>query len=208
MFNSGKNVPRAICFDAFGTLVQIDKKRHPYRRVLDALSEPARKELAPQLMRKDFQFEEVLKIAKIGQDNPLYQSLLRDLAEEQSSINMRPKTANILSQILKENIPIGLCSNLATPYASPLLSALSKNVREALENTTVFSFEVGYQKPEPQIYQIVCDKFQLEPKDVLFVGDSIQNDVEGPAAFGMSSRSIHDFETDFVKASCADEDKA
>ena len=40
MFNKGKNVPRAICFDAFGTLVQIDNKRHPYRRVLNSLPEP------------------------------------------------------------------------------------------------------------------------------------------------------------------------
>jgi len=141
MFNKGENIPQAICFDAFGTLVQIDNKRHPYRRVLNSLPEPLRKQLAPQLMRKDFQFEEVLKIAKIGQDDPLRESLLKDLAEEQNSINVRPKIADILSQILKQNIPIGLCSNLATPYASPLLSVLSKNVREALEDTTVFSFE-------------------------------------------------------------------
>ncbi len=65
-----------------------------------------------------------------------------------------------------------------------------------------------YQKPEPQIYQIVCDKFQLEPKDVLFVGDSIQNDMEGPAAFGMSSISIHDFEADFNNTMHDDENKA
>ncbi len=131
MFNKGKNIPRAICFDAFGTLVQIDNKRHTYRRVLKSLSEPLRKQLAPQLMRKDFQFEEVLKIAKIGQDDPLRESLLKDLAEEQNSKNRRPETANIPSQILKQNIPIGLCSNLATPYASPLLSALSKKCKRS-----------------------------------------------------------------------------
>ncbi len=200
MFDKGQNNPRAICFDAFGTLVQINKKRHPYRRVLKSLSDPLRKELSTQLMRRDFQFEEVLKIAQIEKDGTLFQSTLKDLQEEQRSIAARPKTNSILIKLLELDFQLGICSNLTTPYASPLLSALPVEVRKAIQNTTVFSFEVGFVKPELQIYQHVCDSFQLEPKDILFVGDSIRNDVQGPAEFGMLSMSIHDFETQFHNA--------
>jgi putative hydrolase of the HAD superfamily len=47
------------------------------------------------------------------------------------------------------------------------------------------SEEAGSCKPDPGIYRWALTKAGCRPADVLFVGDSLGHDVEGPAAMGM-----------------------
>lgn len=53
----------------------------------------------------------------------------------------------------------------------------------------VFSYDVGSIKPEPEIYTHVLDQLSLDPGRVLFVGDTVQADIEGPRSVGF--RAIH-----------------
>ncbi|MFN2362914.1 MAG: HAD family hydrolase [Halarsenatibacteraceae bacterium] len=39
----------------------------------------------------------------------------------------------------------------------------------------IISGQVGYIKPEPEIYQLLLDKFELEPVETLFIDDSKEN---------------------------------
>ena len=47
------------------------------------------------------------------------------------------------------------------------------------------SARVGYRKPHPAIYAAALSLLDHDPSEVLFVGDSLPSDVEGPRAAGM-----------------------
>lgn len=54
----------------------------------------------------------------------------------------------------------------------------------------VGSFEVGYCKPEPEIFLETARRFGVEPEECLFVGDNIAADIRGAANVGMRSALI------------------
>jgi putative hydrolase of the HAD superfamily len=47
------------------------------------------------------------------------------------------------------------------------------------------SSSVGYAKPDPRVFEFVLNTRRLAPQNVLHVGDSISNDLEGAAAAGI-----------------------
>ena len=54
-----------------------------------------------------------------------------------------------------------------------------------LFEAVIISAEVGLRKPNPQIYQRMLTMLQLEPHEVLFVGDTPREDVLGPQRAAM-----------------------
>lgn len=82
-----------------------------------------------------------------------------------------------------------ICSNLASPYGLPVLTALPTPA-----DVNVFSYEVGAIKPEPSIYQHVIDRLDTQAAEVLFVGDTLAADVEGPRAFGFRAIEVSKLE--------------
>lgn len=58
---------------------------------------------------------------------------------------------------------------------------------------TVSSCELGYRKPHPRIYQEALDRLGLPGDEVVFVGDRVDADVEGPAALGMRTVLTHQY---------------
>jgi HAD superfamily hydrolase (TIGR01549 family) len=88
----------------------------------------------------------------------------------------------VVIQTLKENgFKVGLCSNLAQPYGQCLTSLLPEFDFRAL------SYELGLMKPMPEIYSAVCTGMNLEPSEILFVGDSKSCDYLGPVLAGMQA---------------------
>lgn len=49
----------------------------------------------------------------------------------------------------------------------------------------VGSYEVGFRKPEPQIFLEAARRFGVDPEDCVFVGDNIDADIRGAANVGM-----------------------
>ncbi len=54
-----------------------------------------------------------------------------------------------------------------------------------LFEAVIISAEVGLRKPNPKIYERMLEMLRLEPRDVLFVGDTPREDVLGPRQAGM-----------------------
>ncbi len=50
----------------------------------------------------------------------------------------------------------------------------------------VISGEVGIKKPSPEIFSIAIAETGLQPSEVAFVGDSIDDDMMGAAAAGLT----------------------
>lgn len=177
---------QAICFDAFGTLVEIEDKRRPFRTLLsgqptgyhaiDALTQP-------------LGLREVAKDLAIVIGEARLRELEVDLAAECASVRLRPGTQLLWAALRQADVRIGVCSNLAQPYAAPLLASLP-----GIPDALVLSFDVGFIKPQPEIFKLVCQRLGFAAEQILFVGDTLEADVLGPRAIGMSAMSIADFE--------------
>lgn len=68
-------------------------------------------------------------------------------------------------------------------YKTALLSNNSIELRNKLEDIgiinifdeVIISAEVGFQKPEPKIFQILFDKLRVKPNEVVFIDDTLRS---------------------------------
>ena len=51
----------------------------------------------------------------------------------------------------------------------------------------VISSEIGFRKPHPLFFQAVCQRLQLPARQILCVGDDVENDVRGAVSAGLSA---------------------
>ena len=183
----------AVCFDAFGTLVEILDKRRPYLTLLQRITEAERQMLQDRLMREPLTLEDC--VTALG-DRPEFLDITdirADLDAELASITLRPQSASIWSKLRANGVKIAICSNLAQPYGAPL-----KHVLPRTPAVSVMSYEPGHIKPEPEIYGRVIEALKLDAGRILFTGDTPRADVEGPRAAGMKSMLISEFEADMA----------
>ena len=54
-----------------------------------------------------------------------------------------------------------------------------------LMSVMVDSARVGFTKPDPRIFQVALTQLQLDPREAIFVGDSLSRDMEGAKRLGM-----------------------
>ena len=69
------------------------------------------------------------------------------------------------------------------PHVHSRLSALG--LRQYFD-AVVVSGEVGAKKPDPEIFTLALDKIGMAAEDVAFIGDSIEDDIVGAKAIGMT----------------------
>lgn len=180
---------RAICFDAFGTVVEITDKRRPFRTLLRSEAEAAAKRvLTHKIGLKDLSQEIAQTVGKAD-----LAGLEADLAAECASIRLRPGMETIWATLQRMGLDIAICSNLAEPYVRPLVDCLPYT-----PYTFVFSCEVGLMKPQREIYELVSSQLEIRLPQILFVGDSNEADVIGPMAAGALAMPIAEFETSFA----------
>jgi putative hydrolase of the HAD superfamily len=93
-----------------------------------------------------------------------------------------PETAEVLSELRRRNTQLVICSNWDWDLREAVLdSGLHDHVDEM-----VSSAWVGARKPHPHIYERTLELVEALPSEVLFVGDTWNCDVEGPAAVGLT----------------------
>lgn len=177
---------RAICFDGFGTLVEIRDKRRPFKALLDTSKPDA---VAVRALTSPMSLRDVARDLATKIDEARLVALEADLAAETASTRLRPGIDMIWQRLRRFGLKLGVCSNLAAPYGDALLDCLPDE-----PEAVVLSFEVGLMKPQPEIYQLVCDRLGVEPHQLLFVGDTMKADVEGPRKAGLFALHITEFE--------------
>ena len=180
----------AVCFDAFGTVVEITDKRGPYARLFRALPRDARMDLKHRLMREPLDLGAWCSQVNAEVSEDVLAGVFADIEAEVNSIRLYHGVAEFWQSLRQRGLKIGICSNLAKSYGAKLLQVLPDK-----PDTVVFSYEVGLQKPEPEIYQYVSQKTALPAGRILFVGDSARNDVRGPESAGMRGMEIKSFMT-------------
>ena len=81
----------------------------------------------------------------------------------------------------EKHLRIAVISNLATPYKSVYYNL----GLDQLVDFSVFSCEIGVTKPDPRIYEAALSLLEVDGKDTIMIGDSMQSDVIGPSACGI-----------------------
>ena len=173
---------KAIFFDAFGTLCEIREKRNPYKPILKAWPSGVA-DAYQALMTRDSSPAELASEA--GCTPETIQKMEEGIAAEIALMCLYPEVPTLLEAIKKRGLKWAIVSNLATPYAEPLLKLLP-----FAPDACAWSFSVGYRKPEGGIYRHVCKALGIEPSSVLMVGDSLENDYNTPRKLGMQARFL------------------
>jgi len=184
---------KAVCFDAFGTLVEIKDKRRSHAALLGLIDMPARDQLKHAIMREALTLGDCITQYVPNLAAKDAHRLKDDLAAELASIALRPHINEFWASLKAGGYKIALCSNLALSYGLPLLKTLPGG-----PDALILSYEAGYIKPEAQIYQHVCDKLSLPADAILFTGDTQSADIDGPIAFGMQAIHIDELIENFT----------
>lgn len=171
----------SVCFDAFGTLVEIGDPRRPFRKLGRLLGRGASNPMTTAMSLAEWAGGRI--------DAETLSFLEAELGSEVSSIAMRAGMAAFWKRLRRRCIRIGVCSNLAAPYGPPLRAALPD-----IPDAWVLSYEVGLAKPDPLIFAMVAERLGSPPDRILFVGDTPAHDVAPARLAGMSAMTIAEFE--------------
>lgn len=179
---------RFVLFDAFGTLLQIPKGRHPFRQIL---KEGIRQGRRPQpddlrqILTRNLSLTDAAELFGIKIRPEQMADIQGDLENDLNSITVFEDGLQAVERAQAAGIRVAVASNLAAPYADP--------VRRLYPTVDAygFSFAVGAMKPEPFLYRATCEMLGADTTDyfgdnsVVMIGDSPRCDRDGPKEVGM-----------------------
>ncbi len=193
---------KAVLFDVFGTLIDVstDDYLSPFSHVLLPLEleRADRRRAGRMLCTEPFptiqDYANRLEQMYPGKTIPA-SSLDAAIAELEQDLGRMVEVdgaCQLLSELKRSGLKLALVSNLASIYEQ----VIRRYSVDQAANATVYSFEVGYQKPEPQIYEIALQRLGVAAEETVMIGDDPVNDGEGPKAVGIRARVIQEGYTD------------
>ncbi len=95
-----------------------------------------------------------------------------------------PEVIEVLTGLQQAGVRMGIVSNTTNPgfmkdYERSLMGL------DPYFEFSIYSSEVPYRKPHPSIFHLALGRLNLNPADVLFVGDNLNADVMGAQNVGM-----------------------
>lgn len=176
---------KAIAFDCFGTLVEIQSPTLVYRDIISRSPKHLQPTAKQEVMTQPWNLAETVDQLGGAFARNEIDELQSRLAAELDSIACFPETVAVLAELRQRGYQIALCSNLALPYAAPVEALLGP-----LLDVKVWSYAAGAIKPDVRIYRSLCDALQLAPEQVLMVGDSQRADYMGARVAGLHARHL------------------
>ena len=203
---------KAILFDMFDTLMLIEKNHEFYSPSLlrmyrylneNGIDVPFDKfntvyiEVRDGLYAKaDLNWEEPhfnVRVAdtlkSLGFDytvsSPLVASATNEFCEEFMKFVSIDEEAEAVLRKLHSKYKLGIVSNFAIPECVVKLLKGSKIYE--LFDVVVVSGAVNKRKPSPEIFDVALKMLGVSASEAVFVGDTVDADVEGPKAIGMKA---------------------
>lgn len=179
----GKSI-KLISFDAFDTLIHIRKSTQWLQKVVSCCELPpdfSPMELHQRLLCSDTPALETMKQLGMVLDDDLAAATLRLLAQEQNTIEQVIFAKEILEEAAS-NYKTAVISNLSQDFGAPAQKALNHEFDHVL-----FSYELGYAKPDTRIFNKLITDSGLQPHEILHVGNSYTSDYLGATSVGMQA---------------------
>lgn len=179
---------KGVVFDVYGTIAEIRDQQRPFKQLFNLIRDSGICRLddyAVRLMSRSLDLQQAAQLFNVAIGPEVLDSLNQALERELQSIALFSDAVPALTQLKESGLKLGLCSNLAMPYARPIEKLLPFEL-----DAYGWSFEIGAVKPDPAIYHNVCQQLGLQPEEVLMVGDTLDADVLGPRSIDMQSVQI------------------
>jgi HAD superfamily hydrolase (TIGR01549 family) len=178
-----KNNTKAVIFDCFGTLMNINDKQMPYKFLREILykNNINIEKFSEWAMTKKVDFQSIEELCKFKFSNEEKIKFKQMLEKELRSIHIYPEVNVLLKKLKNNNITTMMCSNLAFPYGNA-----AKKLTYPLDHY-VLSYDIGYIKPNPKIFRECQKRLNLESDDIVYVGDSYKNDYLAAKEYGFDS---------------------
>lgn len=172
---------RALTFDLFGTLVSKGAGWRAYRELFWALPpwkwSMARRAALIEPVPTISEFHARVGVRR-GRGPAHFEALV---AEDLAAIELFADSIPTLIEARKRGLSLALLSNLAAPYKQPVFElGLAAHF-----DVMVFSCDVGLAKPESKIYEHLARTLELEPAQLLMIGDTHRDDVSGAQRAGL-----------------------
>lgn len=94
-----------------------------------------------------------------------------------------PETKSLMDELHNQGYQICLLSNITAD-----LKDITLHITD--DDKTFLSFELGLIKPDPRIYEIVLQKLNAKPEEVLFI-DDLQKNINAAQALGIHGIVYH-----------------
>lgn len=163
---------KAVLFDLYGTLVQIQTPASPYKEIMRLcnLGDSDKQKFKMLAMSTELAIDEICKEFGVSLSADTKSKFEADIELELKSITIKQDISDILKNAKALGLKTAIISNLAKEYgqASYLFDV----------DLRVLSFEVGMLKPNLEMFQFVLEHFGLEAKDCLMIGDKDELDLE------------------------------
>jgi putative hydrolase of the HAD superfamily len=127
-----------------------------------------------------------LKRMDISIDSEMARLFQKQYEYNQSQLKMFPEVPNLLNELNKKGIIIGMITNGPVEHQHSKISSLGLKNHIPIDLIFV-SDGVGVAKPNPDIFHHVRKKINLLPHELLYVGDSWENDIAGSSEAGWQS---------------------
>ncbi|MBU3847071.1 MAG: HAD-IA family hydrolase [Candidatus Acinetobacter avistercoris] len=179
---------KAVVFDVFGTLIEIQNSQSPYKKMMKWLKQQGRKPQpndAAMIMSLDGNFETLASYFGYQLPSTLLEEMNNALQHDLKHMRAFDDSIPMLLELRKLGYKLAVCSNAATPYGERVQHLLPPL------DAYAWSFKVGANKPDPTIYRYFLNQLKCQPNEVLFIGDTQLADVDGPKKLGMSAQIIH-----------------
>lgn len=115
-------------------------------------------------------------------DDVVQEAVDRQYRATVDEATVRPDAVATIDVLRAAGLHVQVVSNIDDEQLLPMIDRFDLGQR--LDAVTS-SEEAGSCKPDPAIYRLALSKAGCDPGDVLFVGDSLHHDVQGPASIGM-----------------------
>ncbi|MEM4259738.1 MAG: HAD family hydrolase [Candidatus Woesearchaeota archaeon] len=182
---------KAIIFDCWNTLFHNTQKPHPFKLFAQKLGCDIKDYKFIKLFEKHF----MLKInnnIRVPIINLLIELNIKPTKQKVSTLEKIYKKSysyhapfpEVLKELrfLKKKYKLGLITN--TDYEN-FNKLCAKYKIEKFFDVIIPSFSVGIMKPNPKIFELMVNKLGINKKDIVMVGDSLEDDIRGAENIGI-----------------------
>jgi putative hydrolase of the HAD superfamily len=171
-----------------GVKIEPGHLMHEYKRLvkegLDSMWE----------MHPEVRVEEIF--SQICRENAIWQidevSLGKETARAFRAASLRrfrpfPQSLRLLEMLA--DYPLAIVSNGQRVFSELELRYFGL---DSYFKTIIFSSDDGHKKPDPRIFLTACRKLDLQPEEMLFIGDNMDHDVIPATKLGMKAMHVEE----------------
>jgi 2-haloalkanoic acid dehalogenase type II len=182
---------KAVLFDFWGTLVQQGaysplkqtyRFMHPRMHFSDFVEQFERVAMTKPYDDQVKMFVDAFVAMDLQPKDWIIENLVGVWNKNKLLAQPYPETIEALEMLKKKGIKIAIVSN--TPKLS-VDGVLEKFGFDKLFDAVCFSYETGYLKTDPEMFDLALEKLGVSKEDAIMVGDSMETDIAGAEKAGI-----------------------